>query len=57
MQNFYKEIGSSIFSSFDEFKELYKEITNTPHNFMLVDNDPLNDKLAIRKNFDNIISI
>ena len=32
-------------------------MNNIPHNFMLVDNDPLNDKLAIRKNFDNIIKL
>ena len=47
----------SLFSSFDEFKQLYQQITNEPHNFMLIDNDPIDDKLAIRKNFDNIIKI
>ena len=57
IENFYKEIVSSLFSSFDEFKHLYQQITNEPHNFMLIDNDPLNDKLAIRKNFDNIIKL
>ena len=57
IENFYKEIASSLFSSFDEFKHLYQQITNEPHNFMFIDNDPLNDKLAIRKNFDNIIKL
>ena len=57
IENFYKEIASSLFSSFDEFKHLYQQITNEPYNFMLIDNDPLNDKLAIRKNFDNIIKL
>ena len=57
IENFYKEISSTLFSSFDEFKHSYQQITNEPHNFMLIDNDPLNDKLAIRKNFDNIIKL
>ena len=57
IENFYKEIGSSIFSSFDEFIKIYREITNKPHNFLLLDSDPLKDNLKIRENFDTIITL
>ena len=56
IKNFYQEIGSSIFSSFEEFELIYREITEDSHNFILIDLDPKSSNLKIRKNFNEILN-
>lgn len=55
IKQFYDEIASSYFESFDHFKDVYKRVTNEPHTFLLIDNDPKNHNLRVRKNFDELI--
>ena len=55
IRQLYDEIASSYFNSFDHFKYVYQSITNIQHNFLLIDNDPKNDKLRVRQNFDILI--
>ena len=55
IKQFYDEIASSYFNSFDHFKSIYRSITNVQHNFILIDNDPKHDILKVRKNFDELI--
>ena len=57
IEQFYREIASSYFSNLDDFRTLYKKVTNVPHNFLLVDNDPKNDNLRVRQNFNELIML
>jgi len=57
VRQFYDEIASAYFDSFDQFRELYRDITNVQHNFILIDNDPKNENLKVRRNFDELIII
>lgn len=57
MKTFYDEIANNFFNDFDEFKEIFQHITNEPHNFLLIDQDPKNDKLKLRSGFNGIINI
>ena len=57
IKQFYDEIASAYFESFEKFKQIYRSITNIDHNFILIDNDPKNNKLKVRKNFNEIINI
>ena len=55
IQSFYDEIGNSYFSNYDEFKNLFQNITKHQYNFMLIDTDPKDDDLTIRSGFNRKI--
>ena len=57
MKIFYDEIANNFFNSFDEFKDVFINITNEPHNFLCIDQDPKRDNLKIRSGFNGIIKI
>ena len=57
MKKFYDEIESAYFPNFDLFKDVYRRVTNVEHNFLLIDNDPKDDDLKIRQNFNELIKI
>jgi hypothetical protein len=57
IEHFYKEIGSAYFKSFDYFEEIYREVTNKPHTFLLLDSDPIKSEYTIRENFNSIIKL
>ena len=57
IKHFYDEVANSYFTSFYDFLNIYRNITNVPHNFILIDGDPKSDDLKIRKNFNGLIHI
>lgn len=57
IRQFYDEIASSYFESFEHFRNVYQNITNVQHNFILIDNEPKHDQLRVRKNFDELIML
>ena len=38
-------------------KNVYRRVTNVEHNFLLIDNDPKDENLKIRQNFNELIKI
>ena len=55
---FYEEIANTYFENFKQFSKLYKMVvTSGKNNFLLIDMDPKNEELSIRKNFNEIIKI
>ena len=57
VKQFYDEIASAYFPNFELFKDVYRRVTNVEHNFLLIDNDPKDDDLKIRQNFNELIKI
>ena len=57
VKQFYDEIASAYFPDFDLFKKIYRKVTNIEHNFLLIDNDPKDENLKIRQNFNELIKI
>ncbi len=57
VKQFYDEIASAYFPDFDLFKKIYRRVTNVEHNFLLIDNDPKDENLKTRQNFNELIKI
>ena len=57
VKQFYDEIASAYFPNFDLFKNVYRRVTNVEHNFLLIDNEPKDENLKIRQNFNELIKI
>ena len=57
VKQFYDEIASAYFPNFELFKDVYRRVTNIEHNFLLIDNDPKDENLKIRQNFNELIKI
>ena len=51
IETFYEEIAFSYFEDAKEFERLYRILTKGKNNFMLIDLDPKDERLAIRRNF------
>ena len=56
-KHFYDEITSAYFPNFELFKDVYRRVTNVEHYFLLIDNDPKDENLKIRQNFNELIKI
>ena len=58
IKEIFKEVLSDVIENQEEFIKLFKEITNeNKHNFIFIDKEPHDQKLKLRKNFNEIIII
>ena len=57
VKQFYDEIANEYFPNFDLFKDVYRRVTDVDHNFLLINNDPKDEDLKIRQNFNELIKI
>ena len=58
IEEIYKEVLTDIIENEEEFIKIFKEITNeNKHNFIFIDKEPHDQKLKLRKNFNEIILI
>ena len=56
IKEIYKEVLSDTIDNEEEFIRIFKQITDeNKHNFLLIDKEPRDEKLKLRKNFNEII--
>ena len=57
MKNIYDEVISSTIRNKRLFYEIFEEITEGDHDFILVDKEAKNKNFKIRKNFDILLDL